>query len=218
MVDHDALIETLARAATPVRRLRPAPLRALAWAAIAMACGWIATTGVRAPPGLWSGGDYWQATQLALLLMLGVAALVSAFEMSIAGRSTRLQPLLVIGVLAWLAVSFGSIVASGQPLGTVGDGLYCFRFLLVASLPMMILVVIALRRTGSFRPRRTLLSAGLGIAALSASLLALCHPFALQFVDFLMHLAAIASIVALTLLLGMRWVAWPTRGPAPQRW
>ncbi len=212
MVDHDALIEALSRSATPVRRTYPAPARAVAWAVIAMACGWAATTWIRVPLSAWSGTDWWKLAQLALLLLLGVTALLGAFEMSIAGRPARWWPVLAGGAVAWLAVSFGGIIASHAPIGRAGDGIYCFRFLLVASLPMMVLVVAALRRTGSFRPRQTLLSAGIGIAALSASLLAFCHPFALQLFDFLMHLVAVAGIVVLMAVFGTRWVAWPVRG------
>lgn len=212
MADHDALIERLSRSATPVRRLRPAPVRAVLWAAVALACGWIATAGIGTPVTAWSSGDYGSMAQFVLLLLLGGTAFAGAFEMSIAGLTSRLLPVVVTGFLAWLAISLGSIALSDEPRGSLGDGIYCFTFLLVAGLPMMALVMTALRSTGSFRPGPTLLSAGIGVAALSAALLALCHPFALQLVDFLMHLAAVACIMVLTTMLGARWIG---NGSAP---
>ncbi len=81
MADHDALIDRLSRSATPVRRLRPAPVRAAIWAAAALACGWLATIGIRAPLTVWNGGDYAAMSQLVLSLLLGLIALAGAFPL-----------------------------------------------------------------------------------------------------------------------------------------
>ena len=48
---------------------------------------------------------------------------------------------------------------------------------------------------------------GLNHLTLAVSLLAFCHPVHLHPMDFVMHLAAIVTIVALTVLVGRRWVA-----------
>ena len=49
--------------------------------------------------------------------------------------------------------------------------------------------------------------AGLGVASLAVSLLAFCHPVHLHLLDFALHLAAIVTIVALTVMVGRRWVS-----------
>jgi hypothetical protein len=41
---------------------------------------------------------------------------------------------------------------------------------------------------------------------MAVTLLAFCHPVHLHPLDFVMHLAAIATIVAMTVLVGKRWV------------
>lgn len=211
MTDHEALIEALSRSAAPIRRPLPAPLRALVWGALAIASGWLATTGLRAPLTAWTADDGWGLAQLALSLALGVAALASAFETSIPGPRRRTAPVLVLGLAAWLVVGVINVSVTDAPAGSFGDGVYCFRFLVTSSLPMAALVVIGLRSTGSLAPGRTLAAAGIGVAALSASMLALCHPFGLARVDFLMHIAAIVGVVAATIVLGRRWIDWPTR-------
>ncbi len=72
---------------------------------------------------------------------------------------------------------------------------------------MMVLMIASLRRTRTLHPVRSLGMAGLGIASMAVSLLAFCHPVHLHAIDFVMHLAAIVTIVALTVLVGRRWVA-----------
>ncbi len=112
-----------------------------------------------------------------------------------------------LGALAWLAASLVSVTLSRDPIGHFGSGTFCYAFIMLASAPMILGALIALRRTRSVRPRRTLIATGLGIAFLALSLLGFCHPATGELVDFLGHLAGAASVVALTLLLGRRLIA-----------
>jgi len=208
VTDHDSLIEALSRSAKPVNRPWPAAVRATACAAAALGAGWLAAGAV---PMSWTNlngaGPFWGALELAMTAILGLAALLQAFEMSIAGRSPRGLPWVKGCLLAWLGASFAGIMLEAAPASAPGDRLYCFPFLLGAGIPMMLPVILALRRTRTLQPGRTSLVAGLGIAALAASLLAVCHPFALSMVDFAMHLAGMASIVLLMVGIGQRWIA-----------
>ena len=211
MRDHEALIEPLGRPAGPVRRPAPALLRALGWSAAAVVGGWLATAAFHTPLAEWAGDDGWGVAQLVLSLALGVAALALAFETAIPGSRPRAILLAGLGLGAWLALGVANVVVTGAPTGSLGDGAFCFSFMVAAGAPIMALVVFGLRRTGSLNPGRTLAAAGVSVAALAASLLALCHPFALEIVDFLMHLAAVAVMIPATILLGRRWIDWPTR-------
>lgn len=207
MTDHDLLIEKLGRGIRPVKRLRPTGWRVLAWLAAALPCAIAASFLVQRSPTDWSQpGAPWAVVQLLLAFLLGTLAILSAFNMSIAGRRhLSWKALLPIGVM-WLGLSISSIPHQ-PPLTADNDSVPCFIFLLVVSTPMMALMIASLRRSRSLHPVRSLAMAGLGIACLAVSLLAFCHPVHLHALDFVTHLAAIATIVALTVIVGRRWVA-----------
>lgn len=208
MRDHQALIDLLSRSTTPVRRPWPAPVRALLVVAISLASGVFLTSGVRFPWRSLLGGNGWGLIQVILTLAAGVAVLVTAFEISIPGRRSRWPWAAAAIAATWLLACLGTILLSRTPFGTFDDGIFCFRFLVVASLPMIGAVVVALRQTRSPRPTQTLLFAGGGVAALAASLLALCHSSALKLVDFSMHLAAMTCVIGLTILIGRSFIAY----------
>lgn len=204
----EALIEQLTGALQPVRRLWPAWLRAALWAVPAMAMGWLATHVLPLYRPDWSDPQMrWVAVEIALALVIGAMAVVMAFGTSIAGRSTR--GLWLVGGLAlvWLGVSAANIATSPQHRVHFGAGAYCYSFMMLASAPIMPMVILGLRRTGALRPARTLAIAGVGIAFLTAGLLGFCHDGKLHLVDFIMHLVAGATIVALTTALGRRLIA-----------
>lgn len=205
-MNHDALIEELCRTATPVRRPLPAATRAVGTAILSLALGWLMVGVHPSFSNLNGTGTSLGGLELAMTAIAGVAALLCAFEMSIAGRPPRGLYLATGSFLAWLVISLAGLGISGAPSGSLGDGLYCFGFLMIASAPMMVLVVLMLRRTRAVRPGPTLFVAGLGVAALAISLLACCHPFALNWIDFLMHTAAAACIVLLIVVAGRRWI------------
>lgn len=211
MVDHEALIEELSHALAPVRRPMATSVRVLGWMALAMPGAFLATRLITNYPPEWSApGMGWAMAEIALALVLGVAAMALAFEGSIAGR-VPLSPRRagVLGVLAavWLAVCLGNVMTSPPPpLYRFGAGMHCYTFMMLAGAPMMPLVILALRRTRTLHPVRTLVVAGTGIAFLVAGLLGFCHPGTLHLVDFLMHLAAGISIVVLTALCGQRFI------------
>ncbi len=206
MTDHELLIEKLSQQIRPVNRPWPTSWRVLAWLAIALPCAF--ATSYLVPRGVtdWSQPGALQAIgQLLLAFVLGVLALRSALAMSIAGRrSISWKALLPIGLL-WLGLSLTSIPGKAPPVAD-NDSVRCFTFLLVVSLPMMALIIVTLRRTRALHPLRSLALAGLGVACMAVSLLAFCHPVHLHALDFVMHLAAIVTIVALTMIIGKRWV------------
>ena len=189
-----------------VRRPRRTGCRVLLWLLLALPWGVAASFLVLRTLTDWSPpGEMSAVVQLGLAFILGLMAIRSAFNMSIAGRqSISWKALLPLGLL-WLGLSLSSIPhAVVEPHDD--DSTRCFTFLLVVSTPMMVLMIATLRRTRALYPVRSLAMAGLGVACMAVSLLAFCHPVHLHAMDFVMHLAAIAVIVTLTVLLGKRWV------------
>lgn len=209
MTDHKMLIEQLGREIRPVRRSWKTGWRVLAWLAIAMPCAAVASLLVNRSFTDWSqSGAAVAGMQLLLALSLGTLAIRYAFTLSIAGRSTLSWLALPPLGLIWLGLSLWNLSSREMPsLHHHGDTTRCFTFLMVVSTPMIVLMILSLRRTRSLHPVRSLAMAGLGIASLALSLLTLCHPVEVHPMDFVMHLAASVTIVALTVLVGKRWIS-----------
>ncbi|KMS59309.1 hypothetical protein V474_08835 [Novosphingobium barchaimii LL02] len=208
MVDHDALIDTLCHEASPVRRVAPAWRRALAWAPVALGAGYLATQFIHRSGTDWAGPMAGiAAANIALSLMLGLAAFIAALSVSVAGGAARLNLFIVAGAASWLSLALYSISISGHPRGELGHGSYCFTFVLAAGIPMILVTILALRRTRSLTPVRSLTLAGAGIAFLSFALLAFCHPIEMSAMDFMGHLGAGVLLGAVTVLLGRKSIA-----------
>ncbi len=206
MVDHDDLIHQLASDAPAVSRPLPIAPRALVWAAVAVAAGFAATRLIRTAVTDGStlvGGVF--VANAAVSLLVGVLALASAFRMSIPGRPRQGLAWMVALVLLWAAVNAASLWLSGNPVGHVGDGRYCFRFVVVAGAPMIVVTLLALRRTRSLRPVPTLAMAGAAIGFLAFGLLAFCHPAGMTVIDFAMHLVA-GIVLGLVTIVAGRWL------------
>ena len=201
--DRADLIAALAGSVTPVRRAAPPSARAWAWLAVTMLAA------VAAIHGLWSEAGVaarfvseWNYVELAATAATGVTAIVAAFRMGVPGATPRWpwRPLVPLSV--WMAASLAVLVASTAPAESARHSVACFRFVLVASAPMAVMILVALRRTRALRPWRAAAMAGLGVASLAAFLLAFCHPFALNPVDFVVHLTAVLVVVTIVTLVG----------------
>ncbi|KGF80160.1 membrane protein [Massilia sp. JS1662] len=207
MNEHDALIEQLCRDAQPVKRAAPPWRRAAAWMFLALPCGFLASMILpQARPDWSSPGAFWAGAWVVLSFCLGALAIRTAFALSIAGQRIRYWRGLAALAAAWLLAGLAGVTNSTDPIGHAGDGIYCYAFLMVVGLPMVVLMVASIRRTRSLHPLRSLAMAGLGIAATAQMLLGLCHPVAAQTIDLAMHLAATVTLVAVTALTGRRWV------------
>ena len=209
MADHDALIDALSASARPVRRPLSPPLRAMIWAALALASGGLLvglalrpeTTDWSRPAAAWAG------LELVTSLTLGVLSIAAAFDLAVAGRRVAAWPWLGASFAAWVIAVAGRLAATPEPIGHLGMGGYCYTFVLLAGAPMALLAVAALRRTRALRPGRALALAGLGSSFLALTLLVLCHAPQARLIDELGHLAAGATLIAATVLAGRRWVA-----------
>ena len=210
MTKHDALIAQLCSEAQPVKRAAPPWPRAALWMLAALPCGFLASLAIHRHGSDWSNpGALWAGLAIFVSLCLGLLAIATAFTISIAGRRLtkwHWRSLTALSV-TWLVVNLIDVTFSSEPWGDFGDGIYCYSFMMLAGLPMMAMIIAALRRTRSLHPGPSLAIAGLGIAAMTQILLGFCHPVAGDVMDLIMHLAAAATLAAVCVLAGRRWVA-----------
>ncbi len=208
MANHETLIQRLANDVPAVSRPLPVALRAGVWAALTVALGFAATRLMPTATLDWSApGAYLFLANAGVSLFIGFLALASAFNMSIPGRKTQGMVWILALVALWLSINVGSILASADPLGKLGEGRYCFRFVALAGAPMVGVALFALKRTGALRPMRTLSVAGSAVGFLAFGLLAFCHPPEMSLVDFGMHLLGGLVLAGLTMVAGRRLIA-----------
>ena len=208
MVDHEELIEHLSSDVPAVSRPLPVVARALVWGGVALVLGLGATRLMPTAHLDWSApGARLFITNAGLSLLLGALLLGSAFRTTIPGKKSGLGFGLALLVAFWAVINVASIMRSHDPVGELGEGQYCFRFVVMAGLPMMAVTLFALRRTGALRPLRTLAVAGAAIGFLAFGLLAFCHPAGMNAVDFAMHILAAVAVAVVTVAIGRRLIA-----------
>lgn len=209
MADHDALIEKLSKAAAPVKPVQPVTMRVTSWVLMALPAGVLASFVLERSLTDWSQpGAIWAIVQLALVFAIGLLSISNAFSSSIAGRRVLSLRWLLLLAAFWLMAVGMSLGKQPLPLSSLHDT-RCYTFMVTVSAPMMALALAYLRRTRTLTPARTLTMTGIGIACMALTLLAFCHPVHLHPEDFLMHIAAMITIVGATVALGWRWVkAW----------
>lgn len=211
MADHDVLIEKLSRSAEPVKRPWQPGVRVISWLALALPCGIVASLLLNRTLTDWSQtGALAVVLQLLLTFAAGTLAIRNAFLLSIAGRQPLGWKWFAPLVSVWLASTLANLhLHHSVPTTASVDGPNCYLFMLVVSMPMAAIVVGYLRRTRTLFPARSLAAAGAGVACMALTLLSLCHPTHISAADLLGHLAAISTIVLLTVALGYRWVSLP---------
>jgi Negative regulator of sigma F len=207
MDSHDALIEKLSRNAAPVKRALPVRWRVVSWVLMALPAGALASLFLQRTATDWSQpGAQWAMVQLGLAFAIGLLAISSAFTLSIAGRRPLNARWLLALAVVWLASVLINIGHPPLTASTLHDT-RCYTFMVTVSVPMVALVIGYLRRTRTLNPLRSLALSGLGVAAMALTLLTFCHPVHLHPEDFMMHLAAIVTIVGATVAFGWRWVS-----------
>ncbi|WLI76356.1 NrsF family protein [Kosakonia sp. H02] len=210
MADHELLIEKLSRSVEPVKRPWQPGWRVVSWLAVALPCGIVASLWLNRALTDWSqSGAPWVMAQLLLTFATGTLAIRNAFLLSIAGRRPLGWRWFMPLVSVWLASTLVNLHLHHTFAAGGVEGPNCYLFMLVVSVPMAAIVVGYLRRTRTLFPARSLGAAGAGVACMALTLLSLCHPTHISVADLLGHLAAIGTIVLLTIVLGYRWVSLP---------
>jgi hypothetical protein len=195
------LIQELVAAGGPVRRLRPPLVRAGLWLLVVAAlCAMAILLGSNLHLFAERVQDPKLALELAGTLATGIAAVIAAFYLSLPDRS-RLWALLPLPFLAlWIASSGYSCYRHWLTFGPdgweVGESSECFAFILSASVPIGISLLVLLRRARPLSPVSVAAVGGLGTAGIAAFVLQFFHPFDVTFMDLGVHAVAVGLVVA----------------------
>ncbi|WP_380178385.1 DUF1109 domain-containing protein [Kalamiella sp. sgz302252] len=209
MRNHDRFIDQLSSSARPVKRLWPVSWRVASWIALVLPCGMLSSWALRSHLTDWTQpGAFSALVTLLLSFIIGSGAIAGSFMLSLAGRAPLRLKWLALLALGWLLLNLGNMTYSAPSAGSgqFGEGIHCYLFMLSAGLPMVAISIIALHRSRSLYPGRSLALAGCGIAFMSSLLLSLCHETHLHALDFAMHLAAGLTLIAVTFLAGRHWI------------
>jgi hypothetical protein len=206
------LIAALAADLKPVRRLKPPMARAGLWLLATAAVAGAAVLLLSDLQGFMArAADPRLRIELGATLATGVLAVIAAFHLALPDRSRAWALLPLPTLLLWLGASgvgcYRAWLEVG-PMGTEpGRSWDCLLFLLAASLPMGAVLLWGLAKAKPLEPVSTAALGGLGVAALSAFLLQFFHPFDITALDFGVHLATVALIVAVAGREGGRVIA-----------
>ena len=205
----DDLIAQLAAEVRPVRPLRPPLLRALFWLAIAVVVIGVVVTvvGIR-PDFMEEMGETHYQLEWAGALLTGVLSAIAAFHVSLPDRPRAWALLPLPGLAFWLfSIGYGCMtdwVRLGPQGFAFGTSFFCFRSILLISLPLSVALLVMLRFAGSVRPVATIASAMLAASALSACGVSMFHGDEATLMVLVWHGGAVALLVGLGTLLNRR--------------
>ncbi len=216
MTQTPELIDALVACATPVKRLRPPPLRALLWlAGAALILALLALGhGVRSDLMAHLRQPVF-AVSIAAALVTGALAALSAFALSLPDRS-RWWLLLPLPALAvWIStVGYGCIadwVSIGPDGMHLGETARCFATLLLTSVPLSLAMCVMLRHAALLRANEAALMAGLAVAAITSTALSLLHDLDATMMILVWNLGMATIIIALSRMFGRRLLIWASR-------
>lgn len=211
-VDTDSLVTTLARGLTASKPLPPPLRRALLWLTP------IAALAALAVLRFADLGSYMQriaqprvALEAVGALLTAIIAVIAAYHLSLPDRSDRWRFAPLPPLALWLAGSGLGCLHNGLGLGPAGARLgesgSCFRFILMVSVPLAVVLFAALRRARPLAPLPVALCGALGVAALAAFVLQFFHPFDVTVTDLALHALAISVVVGAAAVLRSRTLA-----------
>jgi hypothetical protein len=214
---HEELIQELAGALRPVRRLRPPSLRALAWLGVVFAIGAAFAVTVDLHPimrRMEGAPDMWLSAVGSTLT--AVLAAFAAFQLSVPGRSRLWAALPWPAVALWLGSSgMGCLrtwLVPDARVPTLGDTMECLKFIAGFSVPLSLLLLAMLRRARPLQPGLVAVMAGLAAAAAAASLLWFVHPFDASVADLVVHVLTVGAVVLADGVFGGRLLGRPDAG------
>ncbi len=199
----DKLIEDLSGGLRPVLRLPSPALRAWGWLAVVAAVAAVLAARSDLPAAaarMTAFADMW--LDVAGSVATAVLAALAACIVSVPGRSRRWAWLPLPGVALWLgSSSLGCLRATAIAFvnpATLHDAVtQCLPFILEFSAILGIPLAVLLWWARPLRPGLVAGLGGLAVAAASASLLWLFHPFDASVEDLVVHAAAVLLVVGI---------------------
>ena len=198
----EKLIERLAAAAEPVKRLRPPAVRAGLWLLAVLAVAVVAIM-LFADLNVFRGriADSALMIELGATIVTGAAAVLAAFMLSLPDRPIAWALLPLPSLAVWVASSgyacYRNWIVTGPTGWALGESANCFFFIVAVSVPLSLSLLILLNRALPLAPARTTAMGALGVSALAAAALQFFHPFDVTFLDLGVHLGTIALVVLL---------------------
>jgi len=211
---HDRLIEGLASDLRPVQPLPSPGRRAMIWLGFVI----LAALVLSLIADLSAFAQRFMASPDMWLAMLGSAltallAAIAAFRLSLPDSSRAWAWLPLPAVLLWIIASglgcLRDVVLPGTYVPPLGETMECLAIIVALSVPFSLLMFAMLREAFSLLPGLTATIAGLAVAAASATVLNLFHPFDAAVVDLLVHAFAVALVVVVSRIYGARLWAFP---------
>jgi len=211
---HDRLIEGLASDLSPVQPL-PSPVRrAVIWLGFVILAGLLLSLIADLPAFMqrfMASPDMWMAMLGSALTAL--LAAIAAFRLSLPDSSRAWAWLPMPALLLWITASglgcLRDYVLPGTHMAPMNETMECLAIIVALSIPFSLLMFAMLREAFSLLPGLTVTIAGLAVAAASATLLNLFHPFDAAVVDLLVHALAVALVVVVSWIYGARLWAFP---------
>jgi len=207
---YDPLIRGLTADLRPVRRL-PRPLqRTLFWlGGVAIVAVMLAAFAdlTATERRLTAAPDMWLAVTGSTLT--AVLAIMAAFQLSLPDGRTIWALLPIPSALLWVGASgLGCLrtwLVPGTHDASFAEAKDCFVFIVGLSIPLSAMLILMLRRGYSLRPNLMGAIGGLAVAAASATLLNLFHPYDAAATDLTVHAAAVAIVILANQLLAYRY-------------
>ena len=215
---HDRLCADLVTDLAPVRRLRSPWLRASLWIALVLAVALFLSSDADLAVlhrRLMTVPDMWLAVLGSALT--ACLATVACFQLSLPDRSPAWCALPLPSLALWIGASgMGCARAWLLPWTVIPswrDERSCVVFMLGLSIPLSLVIVAMLRRGYALYPSLTATVAGLAVAAATATLLNVFHPYDVAIDDLITHGIAVLIVIAANRLFGN--VLLRPRGVAP---
>lgn len=197
---NERLIRDLATDLAPVRRLRPASLRALTWLAVVAATAIIlAVVADLSALGhrLIAVPDMWVSVTASTLT--AILAAIAVFQLSLPDAPGKWALLPLPAALLWIVASGAGClriwVVPGTHAADLSEARDCLIFIVGLSVPLSAVLITMLRRAYPLRPGLTASIAGLASAAAAATLLNFFHPFDAAATDLMVHIFAVAIVI-----------------------
>ncbi len=215
---HDRLIQGLTADLKPVERLQSPLQRALIWLGFVLAAGLILSLIADLPllaRRLIATPDMWLAMTGSILT--AILAAVAAFKLSLPDSPRAWAWLPLPAALVWIGASglgcLRDVVLAETHVAPLDETMECLAIILTLSVPLSVLMFAMLRQAFPLLPGLTAAVAGLAVAAASATLLNLFHPFDAAAVDLLVHAFAVALVIIVARIVGARSFATTNISP-----
>lgn len=209
MTTTDELIDSLAASVKPVRRLPPPWVRCAAWLGFAAVIVTMLGISHGARPDLLERlQDPLFSVRIGAAAATGVLAALSAFLLSLPDRSDRWILLPLPGLALWFStIGYGCLTdwVSLGPTGVhLGEAANCFATLVLTGTPLLLALLLMVRRSGPLRPTAVTFCGTLAVAAITAVALSLFHALDATVLILLWNVGLAVLFVAFGSVLGVR--------------